>query len=139
MDLTGLSAAFNFGSKIIDKIFPDPAQKLAAQTALLQLEQTGQLAQLDSDTKIALAQSDINKVEAGSASLFVSGARPAMLWCCVAIFACNYIGVPFLAWISPLISLPPPPRLDIGEVLPVLLGMLGLGGYRTYEKLKGVS
>lgn len=139
MSITGLSEVFNLGSKILDKLFPDPAQKQAAQIELMRLEQSGQLAILDSETRLALGQQDINKVEAGNASLFVSGWRPAIGWVCVAIFFSNYIGVPLLAWLSPVFHIPPPPRLDIGEVLPVLLGMLGLGGLRTAEKIKGVS
>jgi hypothetical protein len=123
--------------KIIDKVIPDPAAKAAAQLEVLRLQQSGELAELTAAVELSRAQNDVNKIEAGSASLFVSGWRPAVGWCCVAIFACNYIGVPALAWLSPLWDLPPPPRLEIGEVLPVLLGMLGLGGMRTAERLRG--
>ncbi len=139
MSITGLSEAFSFGAKILDKLFPDPVQKQQVQIDLLKLEQAGELAQLDTERQIALAQAATNTEEAKSPSLLVSGARPAMMWCCVAIFAANYIGAPLLAWLSPLIGIPPPPRLDIGEVLPVLFGMLGLGVYRTAEKMKGVA
>lgn len=139
VDLTGLGAAFDFGSKILDKIFPDPAKKAEAQLGLLQLQQSGQLAQLAADSAAMQGQVDIAKIEAASPSLFIAGPRPAMMWCCVAIFACNYIGVPFLAWLSPVLNIPPPPRLDIGEVLPVLTGMLGLGVMRMGEKIKGVA
>lgn len=133
LDLLGI------GSKLIDKLIPDPQAKAAAQLELAKLAQTGELAQLASETQLAQGQIDINKVEAASDKLFVSGWRPAMGWCCVAIFASNYIGVPLLAWVSPLIHVPAPPRLDMGEVLPVLFGMLGLGTLRTVDKVKGVA
>ncbi len=124
--------------KVLDRVLPDPTQKAQAQLELAKMAQTGELAELAAATDLAKGQLDINKTEAGNASLFVSGWRPAVGWVCVAIFASNYIGVPLLAWLSPLVDLPAPPRLDIGEVLPVLFGMLGLGSLRTAEKLKGV-
>lgn len=137
MSFTGLSEAFNLGSKILDKLFPDPQKKQEAQIELLRLEQSGVLAQLDSETKLALAQNEVNKQEAASPNWFIAGWRPFIGWSCGFIFCANYIGVPFLAWISPLFDIPPPPRLEIGEVLPVLLGMLGLGSMRSVEKVKG--
>lgn len=125
------------GLKIIDKVIPDPQAKTAAQLEFIKLQQAGEFKELDAAVRLAEIQTDVNKQEAGHQSLLVSGWRPAIGWVCAAIFAANYIGVPLLAWLSPLLDLPPPPRLDIGEVLPVLLGMLGLGGLRTTEKLKG--
>lgn len=126
------------GMKVLDKVLPDPAAKAAAQLELLKLQQAGEFKAMEAELALSLAQTDINKVEAGSEDNFVRRWRPAMGWCCVAIFAANYIGVPFLAWISPFFEIPPPPRLEMGEVLPVLLGMLGLGGLRTIEKKAGV-
>lgn len=127
------------GAKLIDKIIPDKGAAAEAKLKLLELQQTGELAQLTAETDLAKGQQDINKVEAASSSIFVAGWRPALGWVCASIFAANYIGEPILAWLSPLLSLPPPPRLDMGEVYPVLLGMLGLGGLRTAEKMKGVA
>jgi hypothetical protein len=126
------------GAKLIDKLIPDPGAKAAAHLELAKLAQSGELAVMAADTQLAQGQLDINKIEAASPSLFVSGWRPAMGWCCVAIFAANYVGVPILAWTSGIYHWPSPPRLDIGEVIPVLLGMLGLGALRTTEKVKGV-
>ncbi len=125
--------------KIIDKVIPDPQAKAQAQLELIKLNQAGEFKELDAQLELARNQSDINKIEAASPNLFVSGWRPAMGWACVAIFVANYIGAPLLAWLSPVLHVPPPPRLDIGEVLPVLLGMLGLGTLRTQEKLKNAA
>jgi len=125
--------------KIIDKVIPDPAAKQAAQIEILRLQQSGELKAMEADLAMAQGQMEINKTEAGSSNLFVSGWRPFMGWACGGIFVCNYIGVPLLAWCSPLIDIPAPPRLEIGEVLPVLMGMLGLGSLRSVEKIKGTA
>lgn len=126
------------GMKVLDRVLPDPAAKAAAQLELLRLQQAGEFKAMEADLALAIAQTDINKVEAASPDNFTRRWRPAMGWCCVAIFAANYIGVPLLAWVSPFFEIPPPPRLEMGEVLPVLLGMLGLGSLRTIEKKAGV-
>lgn len=129
-----LDAILSVAGKVLDRVIPDPKAKAEAQLELLKLAQQGELKQLEADVTLATAQTDINKIEAASSNLFVSGWRPAMGWTCVVIFLANYVGVPLLAWISPYFGIPAPPRLDIGEVLPVLLGMLGLGTLRTLDK-----
>lgn len=125
--------------KILEKLIPDPAARAAAQLELLKLQQAGEFKELDTDLARITAQTDTNKAEAASASLFVAGWRPAMGWCCVLIFAANYVGVPLLAWVAAIRGWPAPARLDMGEVLPVLLGMLGLGTLRTVDKIKGTA
>lgn len=127
------------GLRIIDKVIPDPAAKLAAQTELLKLQQNGELAYLAAETDLAKGQIAINATEAANASLFISGWRPALGWLIISILGTNYLIVPLLAWLAPLTGLAAPGRLDIGELYPVLLGMLGLGGMRTYEKKNGVA
>jgi hypothetical protein len=134
-----LIAAFEFVSKIVDRVIPDKQAQAAAQLELLKMHQTGELAELAAETDLAKGQMEINKIEAANSNLFVSGWRPMLGWTCGAIFMANYIGAPLLAWLSPLLDIPPPPRLEMGEVLPVLLGMLGLGGLRTAEKIKGAA
>lgn len=127
------------GLKIIDRVLPDPQQKAQAQIELLKLQQAGEFKQLEIDAQALQAQADINKLEATSGNWFVASWRPLMGYMCVLIFGANYIGAPALAWLSGIYGWPPPPRLDIGEVLPVLMGMLGLGSLRTVEKTKGVA
>ncbi len=123
--------------KVLDKVIPDPQAKAQAQIELLRLQQAGDFKEVDAALEMARNQTTINVEEAKNTSIFVSGWRPFIGWTCGFIFVSNYIGVPLLAWVSPWFDIPPPPRLDIGEVLPVLLGMLGLGGLRTAEKIKG--
>lgn len=139
MALPIVGSLIEAGMKILDKVIPDPQAKLEAQYKLLALQQAGEFKEIDAQLQMAQGQMDINKIEAANPSIFVSGWRPAMGWTCVAIFCANYIGAPFLSWVSPLLDIPPPPRLDIGEVLPVLLGMLGLGTMRMTEKIKGAA
>lgn len=134
-----LLEVFNIGAKLIDRLLPNPEAKAAAQLELMKLQQSGELAALTAETELAKGQLEINKTEAASSSLFVSGWRPFIGWVCGGIFFANYVGVPLLAWLSGIWAIPAPPRLDIGEVLPVLLGLLGLGGLRTAEKIKGVG
>ena len=79
-------------------------------------------------------------VESSSYRLFVSGWRPAIGWICGAACAWNWIGLPvvktaMLAAGHPL-NIPP---ADLGDMLPILIGMLGLGGLRTAEKINGVA
>ena len=86
------------------------------------------------------AQLEINKTEAQHKSLFVSGWRPAVGWTCCLGMAANFLIIPMtnfaLALASSNISIP---LIDLETMLPVLLGMLGLGGMRSYEKSKGVA
>ena len=125
--------------KILDKVIPDPQAKAQAQLELLRLQQAGEFKEIDAQLEMARNQTSVNLEEAKNASLFVSGWRPFIGWTCGFIFVSNYIGVPLLAWLSPFLDIPPPPRLEIGEVLPVLLGMLGLGSLRTAERIKGAA
>jgi len=79
---------------------------------------------------------DINKAEAASSSVFVSGWRPAIGWICGAGFAVQFVIGPLAEWISALANHPIKfPQMDTGTMMPLLLGMLGLGGLRTAEKL----
>jgi len=137
MDLTSL---FDIGSRIIDKVIPDPTAKAQAQLELMKLEQSGELAQLNADTTLAQGQLDTNKVEAANTNLFVSGWRPFIGWVCGSGLLYQFICAPLLTWIASLLGHPiTMPELDLSTLLTLLLGMLGLGGLRSYEKVKGVA
>ena len=120
-------------STLLDKVIPDADERhrLAFEISTLAEKQAHE---------IAKAQIAVNREEATSHSIFVAGWRPMVGWVCCAGLATNYLLVPvwnFLLTIneSP-ITVPP---LDLSEMMPVLLGMLGLGGLRTYEKTKNVA
>lgn len=129
----------NIGSKIIDKVIPDPQAKAEAKLKLLELQQAGDLKLLDADMQIALAQNETNKVEAADPSLFKSGWRPAVGWVCVFGLAYTFLGQPLITWASSAYGVPAPPQLDMGDLFTLLAGMLGLGGFRTFEKFKKVA
>jgi hypothetical protein len=130
MALDPVTALFEVGSKVLDRILPDPTQQAAAKLELLKLQQNGELAQIT-------GQMEINKVEAASGSVFVSGWRPGIGWVCGAGFAVQFVIGPLAEWGSALAGHPVKfPQMDTGTMMPLLLGMLGLGGLRTAEKLQ---
>lgn len=85
-------------------------------------------------------QSEVNKQEAASSSLFVSGWRPAIGWVCALALFYQYIMVPFATWGFAFaeVSIPVMPKLD-STLWELMFGMLGMGGLRTFEKVKGVA
>ena len=90
--------------------------------------------------EISKAQLEVNKVEAGHASLFVSGWRPAVGWVCVLGMAGNFMVIPFTNFVLALLAIDVTvPLIDTATMMPVLMGMLGLGAMRTYEKKSGVE
>lgn len=133
MAIDPVSALLDIGGKVLDRVFPDPAQQAAARLELLKLQQSGELTQI-------AGQMEINKVEAASSSLFVSGWRPAIGWICGSGFAVQFVIGPLAEWGSALYGHPVKfPQMDTGTMMPLLLGMLGLGGMRTAEKIQGVA
>jgi len=125
MALDPVTAALDVGGKLIDRLWPDPTERDRARLELLRMQQAGELAQVA-----------VNQAEAANPSVFVSGWRPAIGWVCAAACAWNWLGLPIARAVAlyagePLALTP----ADLSEMLPVLLGMLGLGGLRTYEKL----
>jgi hypothetical protein len=132
-----LGGILDAGLKILDKVIPDPAAKQAAQLELLKLQQAGDFRQLEADLQLALAQTKINEVEAASPDVFRGGWRPAAGWVCVAGLAYQFLFQPLAAWSGGIHGWAPPPVLDLGDLYGLLFGMLGLGAYRSFERLKG--
>ena len=91
--------------------------------------------------QIALAQIEVNKAEAASGSLFKGGWRPAVGWVCAIAFAYHFIVKDLIIFGASFagVELPELPEFDMGTLLTVLGGMLGIGGLRTYEKQKGIT
>jgi uncharacterized membrane protein len=87
-----------------------------------------------------MAQIEVNKEEAKHRTVFVAGWRPFTGWVCATALAYHFIIEPvlvfFLSWYGVQIQLP---QFDMGSLLTVLMGMLGLGGLRTYEKKQGLT
>ena len=118
---------------LIDDLFTSDEERAEAKVKLLEMEQNGELAQIA-----------VNMQEAKSEHLFVSGWRPAVGWVCVAAFAYTFVLMPFTSFIALAAGMDPAlldalPDLDIGSMMPVLLGMIGLGAMRSYEKISGTN
>lgn len=136
-----ISAVFDFGSNLLDKFIADPKQKAEAKFKLAEMQQNGELAKIASDTQLSQGQIDINKEEAKSASLFVSGWRPFVGWVCGLSFCYAAILEPILRFTATVLynytgSFP---VIDTTITMQVLFGILGLGAMRMNEKVKGVA
>lgn len=128
-----LAALLGVAEKVIDKVFPDPVKKAEAMLRLRELEQSGDLA-------VIAAQMEVNKVEAASSDNFTRRWRPFIGWVCGSALAMQLVVGPMLVWGSTLAGHPIPLPVMQTELLTTLLvGMLGLGGMRTVEKLQGAT
>ena len=121
-------------TSIIDKIVPDKDQaaKLAHEIATMSEKMANEQ---------VLAQLEVNKAEAASGSLFKGGWRPAIGWICGLALLWSFILQPFLVFFLLVfgVDLPPLPEVGTADLMPILLGMLGLGGLRSYEKVQKVT
>jgi hypothetical protein len=140
-DITGLGSVFDFGSKIIDKLFPDADAANKAKLEMLKLQQEGAFKELELQFENAKSQIAVNVEEAKSSNLFVSGWRPAVGWVCVSAYAFNYLLMPLANWGARFYDANAPAivALDTGELTTLLFGMLGIAGMRSLDKIKGVA
>jgi hypothetical protein len=150
--MTGFDELFSLGEALIDRLFPDKIKRAEEMRKLEELKQNGDLARLQAYVTLMEGQLKINLKEAESKSMFVAGWRPAVGWVCVSILAFNYIGVWLLEYVTnvagflsvgsgadSIVTIPVPPRMDMAELWPVLLGMLGMGSMRSFDKMKGTD
>lgn len=125
----GIDDAIAAGLKIVDKFIPDPQAKIDAEKAL-----RADLLAADQ------GQMKVNEAEAANSSVFTSGWRPFIGWVCGGALAYQYVATPLLLWAGQIAGhpLPVPPKLD-DTLWQLMFGMLGMGGLRTFEKIKGVA
>lgn len=135
MDPTSLIAAGPIAEKLfglVDELFTSEEERMVAKIRVLELEKAGELAQIGVNTR-----------EASHTSLFVAGWRPYIGWVCGLAFTWAFLVFPFLSFVMFVLDVPVDltilPQPDMSEMMPVLLGMLGLGAMRTYEKQHGVA
>lgn len=117
---------------LLDKFIPDKDQRarLAHDVATMAQKHAQELAK---------AQLEVNKVEAAHKSLFVSGWRPFIGWTCGLGMFGNFITIPFANFALALLQYDIViPLVPLETMMPVLMGMLGLGAMRTYEKKNAV-
>ena len=120
-------------SGLLDKLIEDKDKKNAIAFELSTMAEKHAQA-------LAKAQLEVNKTEAAHKNLFVAGWRPAVGWVCVLGMASNFMVIPLANFALALVeSTVVVPILDLTQMMPVLMGMLGLGAMRTVEKAKGVQ
>lgn len=124
-------------SGLLDKIIPDPAARDRAKLELMRGERAQDLEELKAALSADISQMEVNKTEAASTDRFVAGWRPFIGWVCGVAFAYHFIVQPLLAFMlansGRSVVLP---AFDMDALFTVLMGMLGLGGLRTLEKIK---
>lgn len=119
---------------LLDKFIEDKDQKLLLAHELATM--ADRHAQ-----ELAVAQIEVNKAEAASGSIFKGGWRPFIGWVCGGAFAYHFVLQPVIVFtvLAAGVELPPLPEFDMASLMTVMMGMLGLGGLRTYEKQKGIA
>lgn len=127
-----ITEGINLASTVLNKFFPDADTKLKGELAQAASEITNQ-------HQLELAQLQANVEQAKHPSIFVAGARPAAMWVGVFTLAYNSIGVSFFSWVALCFGLPSLPPIVDTAAITTLMGLLGLGGLRTVEKIKGVD
>lgn len=141
MSFDPLSALFDLGKTAIEKIWPDPVKRSEELRKLEELKQAGDLVRLQAEVSLMLGQIEINKAEAQHPSVFVAGARPAVMW--IGAFGLAYAAIiePIARFVARVICdySGEFPALDTTITMQVLFGILGLGAYRTFEKTKEVQ
>ena len=129
MDLLGIGSVIESVGKVAEHFVTTDKEKMALEIESRKLDQANDMAQID-----------VNKMEANSSSLFVSGWRPAIGWICG--FGLLYVSVllPISEFLAKMYGYTGTfPQVDTNITMQVLFGMLGLSGMRTYEKTKGVA
>ena len=121
-------------SGLLDKFIEDKDQKaqLAHDIATMSERHAQELAK---------GQLEINKAEAASGSVFKGGWRPFIGWVCGVAFAYHFVLQPFIVFgvTAAGVEIPELPSFDMGSLMTVMMGMLGLGGLRSYEKKQGLT
>tara|TARA_R110000803_G_C11905707_1_gene312611 strand:+ start:493 stop:933 length:441 start_codon:yes stop_codon:yes gene_type:complete len=138
MSFDPLSALFDLGKVAIEKVWPDPTQRAAEMRKLEELRQSGNLAQLQAHITLVQGQLGINKVEAAHPSIFVAGWRPFVGW--VGGLSLAYVGIlePIMRFFALMLGYTGEfPVIETEGTITILIGMLGIGTQRSFDKAKG--
>lgn len=126
MALDPLTAGFDLAKAAVERIWPDKSEQEKQEAAMVLTMMQGQLA--------------VNQAEASNNSLIVAGWRPAVGWVCAFAFGFKFIGGPLLVLVAQYLGHTVVlPQFDYSEMSTVLIGMLGLGAYRSFDKAKGTA
>jgi len=132
MSLDPFTAGFDLVKTSLDKIFPDANTELQGKLAKA-------ASLISNDYNLQLAQITANTEEAKHSSLLVAGARPAAMWVGVIALAYGSFGTSLLSWIAVCFGLPPLPPLSNDMATTVLTALLGIGGMRSFDKVRGTD
>ena len=126
MSLAAIDGIASQASNVLDRFFPNKTEQEKQEITMAMMVIQGQI--------------ETNKVEAANPNMFVAGWRPFVGWVCGTGFAVQFVIAPIAEWLAALSGHPVKfPELDMETLLTLLGGMLGLGGLRTFEKLKGAN
>ena len=132
MSFDPITAGLEILGKILDRVLPNKVEADKAKAELLTMQVQGELNQL-------MGQLEINKEEAKNPSVFVAGWRPASGWICNIGLLYTFLFQPLMAWASTIVHIPAPPAIDVDTLMVLLGSLLGIGGLRTVDKIKGVA
>jgi hypothetical protein len=127
-----VAAVSNLASTVVTRVWPDATELEKAKLTLAVQE-------VQNEYNLVIGQIDINKIEAASSDWKVSGARPAAMWVGVITLLYNGIGMSLLSWVALCFGLPVPPVIPDTGAVTALFALLGIGGLRTYDKVKGID
>lgn len=141
MSLDPITALLDIGRTALDKFVANPQAKAEALFKLQELAAKQDSEQLQAQVQLIIAQTEINKIEASSSDRFVSGWRPFVGWVCGTALAYQFIAEPLLRFIAQVVFKYGGtfPVLQLGELNTILIGLLGLGAMRSFDKSKGTS
>lgn len=136
-----------FLDKVIEKIIPDKGARDKAKQDLAMLQANGELEAMRMESQALNAQAEINKVDAASGNWWQAGWRPAAGWICVFGMGYSYLLQPLLPWFMKITSLwlgfkvevPTLPDIATGDLMVLMMSLLGVAGIRSFDKLKGVA
>lgn len=127
-----ISSVSNLASTVVSRVWPDATIVEKAKLDQITMEMTNEY-------NLIIGQLEINKIEANHPSFFVAGARPAAMW--VGVLSLFYMGIGgnLFSWLVVCFGLPPLPIINDNTSTDILMGLLGLGGLRSFDKFKGVA
>ena len=145
--ISAIGTVSKLAEGIISRVWPDPVKQAEELRKLREIEQRGDLAELQAYTDNLSGQLKINMAEANNPSLFVSGWRPFIGWVGGAAMAYQFIVYPFLIWCWALLKvkgvvpegLNPPPVLESGALFSIVTARLGIGTMRSHDKKHNVD
>lgn len=129
-----LPALVETANSLIDRIFPDKNKQAEYRLKIVELEKEGNLAALNAEVQLLLGQLEINKIDAQSKSFFQYGWRPFIGWVGGASLVWNFIVYQTVLWFDGSA-----PALDVGPLMALVTALLGVGGMRSFDKLKGTD